>query len=112
MGLNYTMMKVKKTSLDQITFIGNNTPMGIQGVHLAGDVHIGEGDSFTLISQAPNMKVANGRCTEFPSEGKYTYSAFIGSYGVMVMKFEVLKLNHHTALVLMLSNLLPGRKMK
>ena len=68
MGLNYSMMKVKKTALDQITHIDKNVLMNIQGVHLAGDVRIGEGDSFTLISQAPSMKVANGRCIEFPSE--------------------------------------------
>ena len=68
MGLNYSMMKVTKTALDQITYIDKSTPMNIQGVHLAGDVRIGDGDSFTLISQAPSMKVANGRCTEFPGE--------------------------------------------
>ena len=68
MGLNYSMMKVKKAALDQITFVDKSTPMNIQGVYLAGDVRIGEGDSFMLISQTPSMKVANGRCTEFPGE--------------------------------------------
>ena len=94
MGLNYSMMKVKKTELDKITFIDNNTPMNIQGVHLAGDVRIGKDDSFTLVSQAPSMKVAKGRCTELPSECcvKNLYLKlcnFIGSYSVMVIKFKV-----------------------
>ena len=78
--------------------------MNIQGVHLAGDVRIGKDDSFTLISQAPSMKVANGRCTEFPSECsvKNLYLKlcnFIGSsYSVMVTKFKIQY--HHIALLL------------
>ena len=103
MGLNYSMMKVKKTELDKITYIDNNTPMNIQGVNLAGDVRIGKDDSFILVSQVPSMKVANGRCTEFPSECcvKNLYLKlcnFIGSYSIMVTKFKIQY--HHIALLL------------
>ena len=65
MGLNYSMMKVKKPELDKVTFIDRSETMNIQGIHLAGDVRIGVDDNFTLVSQTPNMKDASGRCTGF-----------------------------------------------
>ena len=68
MGLNYTMMKVDKAALDRITFSDKVMSMNIQGVQLAGDVRIGNGDNFHLISQTPSMNVASGQCTEFPCE--------------------------------------------
>jgi len=68
MGLNYTIMRVNKAALDKITFYDKVTLMNIQGVHLASDVRIGDGDNFMLISQTPSMKVASGQCSEFPSE--------------------------------------------
>lgn len=60
------MMKVNKNALDEITFIGHKEKMNIKGIHLAGDVHMGEGDNYTIISQTPSRKLANGRCTENP----------------------------------------------
>ena len=66
MGLNYSMMRVSKDAVDKITFTDKSERMNIQGVQLAGDVLLREGDNFTLISQTPSMKVANGRCKEPP----------------------------------------------
>ena len=71
MGYNYTMMKVNKTELDKITFVHKNERMNILGIKIGADafVRLGDGDNYTLVSQTPSMKVANGRCTERP--GKY-----------------------------------------
>ena len=68
MGYNYTMMKVNKAELDKITFLDKNETMKILGIQLNGDVavRLGDGDNYTLVSQTPSMKYANGRCTEQP----------------------------------------------
>ena len=68
MGYNYTMLKVSKAELDKITFLDKNETMKILGILLNGDVtvRLGDGDNYTLVSQTPSMKVANGRCTEKP----------------------------------------------
>ena len=65
MGYNYTMMKVKKTELDKIKFVEKDESMNIKGIQLLNnEVRLGKGDNYTLISQTPSMKSANGRCTE------------------------------------------------